>query len=268
MKKIIVSAISFFLCFSLFAQSKLERGKEAFNRGQNNTAYLLLNEYVKENPQDGTALFMLGLSAFNIQKYEEAIAAYRQVIAVQPKNFEAIYNLANAYYANNDVKQAQTYYLQALAIKSDDAAVLYNLGNTYLDQQDYPAARKYLKTALTFNRNDSDAITLLGIICEAQGVADSAAYYYRTALYKNPAANTAKYNLANLLLDTKDYLEAEKYFRELTVAEPTNGAYFYGLASALQNSGQNGAALENLKKAATLGDIDAQKILTKNGYKW
>ena len=72
------------------------------------------NKALKIIPDEPLALFNLGTTLYDLDKYDEAIQIFDKLIKLQPKNVDAICNKANTLVALGKHNQAMSNYDKAL----------------------------------------------------------------------------------------------------------------------------------------------------------
>lgn len=65
-------------------EQRLRRARELTQAGRHNDARLCLLELLKDEPDNETALIMLGGAYFELQKYAEAEMAFERLILMEP----------------------------------------------------------------------------------------------------------------------------------------------------------------------------------------
>ncbi|MBS1234621.1 MAG: tetratricopeptide repeat domain protein, partial [Nitrospirae bacterium] len=66
-------------------------------------AVVLLEEVLKESPEDMHALLLAGEIYKNQRKLPDAIQIYKKILNIDPENKEAVFILGGLYYYNNEV---------------------------------------------------------------------------------------------------------------------------------------------------------------------
>lgn len=98
----------------------------------------------------------------------------------------------------------------------------------------WTVAECFLQRAIHFSPKDGTAYMLYGILLHQTNQRSMALKNYRKALEIQPQNAQAKYNLALLLVDMKEYAEAKKYALELYA----KGYPLPGLKDNLKSAGQ------------------------------
>jgi len=115
------------------------------------------------------------------------------------------------------------------------SAIRYRL-NTWKSttKSRYTNAECFLQRAIHFSPKDGTTYMLYGILLHQTGHKSAALENYRKALAIQPQNAQTKYNLALLLVDLKEYVEAKEYAVELY----SKGYPLPGLKDNLKSAGQ------------------------------
>ncbi len=84
---------------------------------------------------------------------------------------------------------------------------------------------------------------------------------FKQALKLAPDSAEANFDLALAYMGLDDYDTALQHFNKSLELSPQEGRFFYGRARALLICGRKAQAMEDLKKAADLGNLDAVNYL-------
>ena len=119
----------------------------------------LLEEILKESPEDEAALSMKGYCLEKAGSYKEAAKVYRKVLAVNPDNDSAMNSIAYlAVKSDGDRKEAMAYISAALKAKPANPAYLDTMGCILMKSGDLKRAEAAFKKALKFLPGEHEII--------------------------------------------------------------------------------------------------------------
>lgn len=145
--------------------SKLQQALDLCNENKFDEALPLLEEIVKEEPQNSEAWRTLAqvhwLYQHETEKaYDELIEALR----CEPKNIWALVLMGNLLTKEkDDVEHAKQYYDKVLEYYPDNAIAVNNIGATYMENKDYEGALPYLEKALELDDSYANSYYGLGL---------------------------------------------------------------------------------------------------------
>lgn len=130
--------------------NKLKQALDLCNHNEFDKALSLLEEEVKNNPQESEAWRLLAQIHWTYQ--HEPDKAYDELIEAlkcEPKNIWALVLMGNLLTKEkNDVEHAQQYYNKVLEYHPDNAIAINNIGATYMERKDYEGALPYMEKAM------------------------------------------------------------------------------------------------------------------------
>jgi Tfp pilus assembly protein PilF len=144
-------------------QDKLQYALDLCNKNNFEKALLILEEIIKENPQNSEAWRTLAqLHWFYLHKPDKAFDELIEALRCDPKNIWALVLMGNLLTKEkNDVEHAKQYYDKVLEYHPDNIIALNNIGATYIERKDYENALPYLEKALAID--DSYANSYYGL---------------------------------------------------------------------------------------------------------
>ncbi|PKM97452.1 MAG: hypothetical protein CVU77_05970 [Elusimicrobia bacterium HGW-Elusimicrobia-1] len=131
--------------------------------------------------------------------------------------------LGDYYAAAGDAKRAARNFKTAFWL--DNPGAYHRLGYFYFERGDYSAAADTFGKLLRFYPRDADARLNLGVISEKFGRLDEAEIFYREAAIVEPSNARAHYNLGALEWKRSRWREAAKAFGRAASIEPSNEEY-------------------------------------------
>lgn len=210
--------------------NKLQQVLDLCNKSEFDKALPLLEEIVKDNPNESEAWRLMAQIHWNHmhlpnKAYDELIEALRS----EPKNIWALVLMGNLLTKEmKDVKHAKEYYDKVLEYYPDNAIALNNIGAAFMEQKDYESAVTYLEKAMAIDNSYANSYYGLGLcyyklekleeafeICHKGALMSSdrpenpAVREELVKLYLTVARDYAeKINYKNVWLGIKDELEA------------------------------------------------------------
>jgi tetratricopeptide (TPR) repeat protein len=129
------------------AREQLQKGKELYNKDQDEEAVAAFKEAVRLDSNLAEAHFRLGLGYESLGKREEAEGEYKKAVEAYKKYFEQNRDDAEAHYALGQTyanlgqySEAIREYREATKLKSDDPDMYYDLGVAHTKLAQYDAA--------------------------------------------------------------------------------------------------------------------------------
>lgn len=174
------------------ARQHAEAGRTAEAEG-------LCRQVLKNRPDSGEALALLGLLACRGRQYDRAIQLLKRAIAIDGTAAECHCNLGVALNARGEFDQAIAAYRRAIELQPDRAELHANLGATLASARRWDDAIAAYKSSLGLKPDFADAHYNLGNALRAIEQLDQAAAAYRDAIRCNPSFAEAHSNLGVVL---------------------------------------------------------------------
>lgn len=130
--------------------NKLQRALDLCNNKEFSKALPLLEELVKENPQESEAWRVLvQIHWTHMQQPDIAIDELIESLKCNPRNIWALILMGNLLSKEkNDIEHAKEYYDKVLEYYPNNAIAINNIGATYMERGDYEGALPYMEKAL------------------------------------------------------------------------------------------------------------------------
>jgi Tfp pilus assembly protein PilF len=128
----------------------------------------------------------------------------------------------------------------------------YNSGWQALESNNLALAEKKLALAHAYVFDNAETLFALGNLRLAQNNPAAAESFYRAVLDLDPKHKGAFNNLGVIALDSKQYSEAEKWFRRADDVDPRNAKTHFLLAKTLLAKNDRGAARVEIENALEL----------------
>ncbi|MGC2614590.1 MAG: tetratricopeptide repeat protein [Terracidiphilus sp.] len=207
------------------------------------TAASKLDAYLIAHGTDSRALFDAGYVADHQDHLDAAAGFYRRAIEANPNSFEAHLALGLLLARQGKKDEAHTELLAATTLDPGEAGpamkarawrALARLDNPGPDGQgNVTEASKELLEALKLTPETTSDTLLAADLAEAAGQHDAAEAAYRRVLAEDPKSVAANSGLAHVLIERKQFPEAEKLIRSALQQEPDDPALTAQLATVL-----------------------------------
>jgi len=129
---------------------KLQKVLDLCNRNQFDEALLILEEIIKDEPQNSEAWRTLAqIHWLHLHDPKSAYDELIEALRCNPKNIWALVLMGNLITKEKkDVEHAKQYYNKVLEYYPDNVIALNNIGATYMECEDYEGALSYMERAL------------------------------------------------------------------------------------------------------------------------
>lgn len=236
-------------------------GVLALQTGRHDTAAVLIDKAIAENPCVPAFHNNLGNALKAQGRLDEADASYQRALALNPDYLEAHYNRGLLCQAQGRLDEAVESYGKVLAHKPDHAEAHNNLGNALQAQGKLEQALAAYAQALRFRSNFADAHNNTGNVLRAQGNAEAAIASYRLALTYRAEHTEALNNLGIVLLEKSKLEEAAAALQRALTLKPDYAAAHCNLGNVLTEQGNAAAAVTSFRRALELNQDFADAAL-------
>jgi tetratricopeptide (TPR) repeat protein len=156
------------------------------------------------------------------QRLQSAAERAAQSARQDPQNFDAQVAAANAYFQAGAFDQAIDFLSRANKLRPDDYDTLVRLGNVYSSAEQFDDAEKWYKAALAKKPDDCDTRSELALTyyLRTPKQTDKAIAELKHSLEINPSHVPSLHNLSLMLIEQKQFAEAEATLARLEKAEP------------------------------------------------
>ncbi len=227
------------------------------NRSDYAGARKALLAILKRHPGEWRAMNLLGNLALLQDRPDEAADWYQRAVAVDPAQAEVYNNLGAVALRRGEPVRAFEWF--TLAVKTDPKSVegLVNLALLHQNNGRMKEAAELLDRALEVQPNDLEALHRRAALRRGLNDPAGAEADYRRMLEIDPAAHSARADLAFLYLEQHRLDEAEQAFRETLRAAPDLARACYGLGLTLKQKGAAAEAAPVLDRAVKLDPKNA-----------
>ena len=236
-------------CARVLASDQLEDAAHAFEKGDVATAQTIVNEVLRTNPNDASALGLLAVVLDTQQKYADAEAVYRRALAIAPNSASLLNNLGNHELAIGDSIAARKTFLRVIALRPEHPNANLQLAAIAADQKNGPESLHYLQRI-----RDSQPLTpqliLLRVralyLCKHDAEADELLLKLSDSAPHDPQVT---FSAGLALASVSKYEQAEEFFSRTLEAEPGDFDVLYNLGLAAFHAGHQQRADEVLRSA-------------------
>lgn len=211
--------------------------------------------------------FNKAIEEAQVGNYEYAYKIFTKVIYKYPPPsdsllYAAYVNRGNVSLELFDYQDALSDYNKAIKINPDCDDAYINRGNLFFDLKFYNEALSDYNKALEINPDSIDALNNRGNLYRLIGGYEESYLDLNKALEINPDYDAALLNRGLLGEYTNDYSNAIEDLSSVIERGDKNGSAHYQRACIYRDYfGMTEKAMEDFRKAATLGDVNAQRII-------
>jgi tetratricopeptide (TPR) repeat protein len=195
-----------------------------------------------------------------------AIDAFETAIALDPEDVMATYNLGLAHLKQGNRDKALELFLEAHGLDGDHPDIACQIGLCYRDMGRTEAALGFLETAARTTPKWGHVFRALGDCYLEKERPREAVKAYEKAIKRHPTDPKSLSALGHLYGKLGENIEiAIMLCRESTTLDPENGLFRYRLGKLYLQQQDYEKAIEQLKKAADLGEDCKELLLEAEG---
>jgi len=206
--------------------------------GRLDEAEALYRRILVEQAGNADALHLLGVIAYQRQRYGEAEELIGRAIAFGKRAPDYRNNLGNVYYAQGKFAEAEECYRKALKLNPQFADAHNNLGNVYKEHGKLREAVDSYQKAVKLNPARHENHNNLGIALEALGKSEEAIAAYREAIRLKPDFCDAHSNLGAALKSQGKLTEAIESCSHALAINPSHARALLNMGNAHSEMGQ------------------------------
>jgi tetratricopeptide (TPR) repeat protein len=238
------------------AKAPLIQAKAALAKHDLQSAEDSVWKVLSSDPNNAEGLLLLGVIRDEQQRYPEAEAVLQKAVQLDPKSAAAHIYLGKTYLTENKLPEAMEHYKEAEELAPQNVEVRVTLARLYAASGDFASAATELNV-IPASRLPAEAVPVKVGALVATGHKDQAIQIADAV--KNPAINLA---LAEVFLTSKLPDEALKMLSAAEISGKRPPARFYYIkGKALDATGKQSSALENLQKALALEPSSQEFLL-------
>ncbi|MCS5612875.1 MAG: tetratricopeptide repeat protein [Candidatus Poribacteria bacterium] len=218
--------------------TKLQQAVTYHQTGQLSEAEKLYQQVLADDPQNADAFHLLGIIAYQRNKYQLAIDLITQAIATDPNQAPFFNNLGNALQNQGKLEESVQAYQKALQIQPDYAEAYYNFGNVLHKHGKLDASVQAYQKALQIQPDYAKAYNNFGNVLHHQGKLEESVQVYQKALQIQPDYAEAYSNLGVVLKDQGHLEEAFRACQKAIKSKPTYATAHNNLGVILHKQGE------------------------------
>ncbi|MFM1932859.1 MAG: hypothetical protein RL226_2162 [Bacteroidota bacterium] len=230
----------------------LELALEYENLEQWDLAIETLNEALRSNPENETALHELAYCFDMSNKVEESIAFFNAFLDEDPYSFSAWYILGNIYLKQERAEEAVDAFGFCLAIEDEFTPGILNLASAYVKLEKYERAISCYFEILQYEPPQAMLLCYIGECYERLDKLEEAEEYYRKSIALDDTFSDAYVGMG-VVADLKDeHGAALRYFEHALRFETESTDIMSLIASTLKKMGLNEEAISVYEGAVHL----------------
>jgi len=197
--------------------NKLQQALDLCNKNEFDKALPLLEESIKDNPQNSEAWRVLAqIHWFHLRQPDKAYDELIEALHCEPKNIWALVLMGNLLSKEkNDIEHAKQYYDRVLEYYPDNAIALNNIGATYMERKDYEGALPFMEKVISIDDTYANSYYGLGLCYYKLGrIEDAFDICHKGALKSSdrPENPAVREELIKLFVTVaKDYIDKTNY---------------------------------------------------------
>lgn len=220
--------------------------------GRLTQAETIYRHILQADPNNSSALHLLGVIAAQTEDYATAITLIQRAIAIDSHVPVFYSNLASAFIAHGQFAQAVYQCRQALALEPTHAEALNNLGLALFNLGQLADAITYYRQALMQNPTYIEAQHNLGIAFHQYGAIDDAIACYQQTVKLNPNYYKAYNNLGIAYRDSGKLSESWACYQKALAIHPHYPEAYVGLGNLYKDQARLPEALQCYRQALAI----------------
>ncbi len=215
---------------SVSARNRYKVAKNMFSSGRYQEAEKELTESLKLDGRYSDALFLMGLTKWQLKEYDESVKYLEQVIRQEPKFFTARLYLATVCLEKNDLSRAEEQAKFYMTNATSDPNGYYAMGVISYKKGDLPKSLEFWDKAISLDKNHASSYYNKALVLYLQGkTQESIASIDKALAVKTANLNLYRFSKACINYFSGDKDEAIKEFSYLSELIPST---VIGLTSA------------------------------------
>ncbi|RLB98401.1 MAG: hypothetical protein DRH90_21955, partial [Deltaproteobacteria bacterium] len=192
------------------------------------TTCILMSMAINAVGQQVSSYINLGLSYYQLEKYDEAIRQFKQAAEIDPQHPQIWGLLGSAYLQNGQFEIAATQYRKQVEMTPENGDVHFNLGLAYLKMHAYEQAADAFQKAADLDSKAVEPHRNLAYIYSRQGRFADAEKALQHVIAAAPTWKDHQ-NLAMILYRKQQYSMAREHFEKALKINPFNPDIHFGL---------------------------------------
>lgn len=221
----------------------------------------LFDKTIEIDPQYGWAYGNLTLTSLALGDIAEAKSNLKKLILLRPddiSNYDRLKTIRSLEGANPDVMRAAAEnFLNEKNLPEYDAD--FNEAQRFLGSGDTDRAETLLERSLLQSGDRSATLIALASLKKQKKETAKAREYLKRVVTEHPENFTARYNLANVYIEEKNFGEVVKMLQDIYAFTPELGETWYNYIVALTKTGQSNLAATAAQAYVDRFDGDSTK---------
>lgn len=205
---------------------------------------------VKFNPEDATSLYYLAKCYNNLGDFISAKNAYINVLKIRPEYIDAYHSLCIILIKLNEIEKAIEYANLGKKFE-DDFLFDFIIGTAYMKDKEFNKAIPALELSLSKRPNNLSTLNSLGTCYMATNNIDLAISTYENAIKINPNSSTTYFNIGSAYQILQNHEKAVEYFNK-ALAIDEDETFLVALAISEIKLERYSDALNHYKQLALL----------------
>jgi Flp pilus assembly protein TadD len=188
---------------------------------------------------------------------QPTLATPKQEFIAETKNIrlDALENYIRGVIAPSHVEKVR-HFKEAVRLNPDYTDAMLELGKSYFDQRDYASAIAWFGKIPQTDKHAAEANFFLGLAAYRSGNLERADEAFRFVATRLPL--TEVFNNIGVVEARRGKGSSVDYLQKAVEADPADGDYHFNLGISLARSGNNAAAIRQLREALNLRPSDEQ----------
>ena len=232
--------------FSLYSSAV-----EAYNQGDYKKARGLLEESIKDYPDNLLSLYLLGNTLIQLKEDDKALPVLEKTVRIYPRLPDAWAAMGAIHERKNDSSEAIACYQKVAEQDPKNPEWPQRMAVIALKAKDKKGAETYLKQWIGLEPEDLDAVILLADLLSEQNRWEEAAQVLETHYPKNGNALMAT-RLAGGYFNRGKFEKASVWFEKLRKLEPESADHPYRLGFIAYKAGDKAKAEDFFAQALAM----------------
>lgn len=215
------------------------------------TARTHFETVVKFEPEDATSWFYLAKCYEKLADFTSAKNAYIKVIELRGEYMEAYQSLCIILLRLNEPLEAVKYAQRASELDAENYIYDFIIGTAYMKNKEFANAQEPLVKALEKDPDNLGTLNSLGTCYMAQGKSSEAIQTYKKALEINPKSVMAYFNIGSAYQIQQNHEKACEYLTKALELEEDE-SFLTALAMSEVKLGRYESALKHYKQLALM----------------
>jgi tetratricopeptide (TPR) repeat protein len=168
------------------ALERINKISMAYGTGDFVSAVRLAQDFLSDEPDNGSVRQFLADALRGLEKYDEALAEYATILKESPNNVDVLLNIGFIQSKQGNIGAARETYLKTLELHPNHIYALSSLGNLYFVEGNYPEAAEYYLRVLADRPTHWKSIVAMAQINRDTGHNKEAKFLFRRAIEINP----------------------------------------------------------------------------------